>query len=290
MPIANRLRLALVQHQPVLGDLRANLDWTAERISAEVGQGTDLVIFPELGLTGYFLKDLTPETAVTLDGPEMNQLIRATGRGASLIGVVLESDQFSFYNAAVLISDGAVRQVHRKVYLPTYGIFDEQRHLAAGDQFEVVEVPLGAGDTWRIGILVCEDLWHPSSPYLLSRAGVDLLLCPSSSPGRGVASGEGELGSAASYGAMLRTYSELFTVFAVYCNRVGFEDGFHFWGGSRVVGPNGRSLAGPLDDSPGVLRAELDRGDLRRARIAFPLLRDERIDVVQRQLGLEGDD
>jgi len=288
--VSSRVRLALVQHQPVLGDLQANLSWSCQRIAEEVQAGTDLVVFPELSLTGYFLKDLTPETAVTLAGPELKQLIEATGRAAALVGLVLESDQFNFYNAALLISDGAVRQVHRKVYLPTYGMFDEQRHLAAGDQFEVVELALGGGAHWRVGILICEDLWHPSSPYLLSRAGVDLLLCPSSSPGRGVASGEGELGSAASYGAMLRTYAELFTVFAAYCNRVGFEDGFHFWGGSRLLGPDGRTVAGPLDASAGVLHAELERGDLRRARIANPLLRDERIDVVQRQLGIVDDD
>jgi predicted amidohydrolase len=284
------VRLGLVQHQPVLGDLQANLEWCCEKISAEVAAGTDLVVLPELSLTGYFLKDLTPETAVRLDGPELAKLIEATGRGAALVGLVLESDQFNFYNAAVLISDGSVRHVHRKVYLPTYGIFDEQRHLAPGDQFLATDLPLGGGASWRVGILVCEDLWHPSSAYLLSRAGVDLLLCPSASPGRGVGSGEGELGSAASYGAMLRTYAELFTVFAAYCNRVGFEDGFHFWGGSRLLGPDGQILAGPLDDSPGVLHGELDRGHLRRARIAFPLLRDERIDVVQRQLGLSSDD
>jgi predicted amidohydrolase len=287
---SKRLRLALVQHQPVLGDLQANLLWSCEQIAGEVRDGTDLVVFPELSLTGYFLKDLTPETAVTLAGPELKQLIEATGRASSLVGLVLESPQFNFYNAAVLISDGAVRQVHRKVYLPTYGMFDEQRYLAAGDRFEVVELALGGGASWRIGILVCEDLWHPSSAYLLSRAGVDLLLCPASSPGRGVGSGEGELGSAGSYGAMLRTYAELFTVFVAYCNRVGFEDGFHFWGGSRLLGPDGRILAGPLDDSAAVLHAELDRGDVRRARIARPLLRDERIDVVQRQLGIGGDD
>lgn len=283
------VKLALVQHQPVLGDVRANLAWCSDLITSEVEAGSDLVVLPELSLTGYFLKDLTPETAVKLDGPEVAQLIRATGKAAALVGLVLESDQFSFYNAAVLISDGRVRHVHRKVYLPTYGMFDEQRHLAAGDQFEVAEVEL-AGEPWRVGVLVCEDLWHPSSPFLLSRGGVDLLLCPSASPGRGIASGEPELGSAVSYGAMLRTYAELFTVFTAYCNRVGFEDGFHFWGGSRLLGPDGRVLAGPMDDSPGVLHGELDRGHLRRARIAYPLLRDERIDVVQRQLGIASDD
>ncbi|HEY6537872.1 MAG TPA: nitrilase-related carbon-nitrogen hydrolase [Candidatus Dormibacteraeota bacterium] len=290
MPRSRPVKLALVQHQPVLGDVPANLAWCCQRIAAEVELGSQLIVLPELSLTGYVLKDLTPEAAVRLDGPEVEDLVRATGGAAALVGLVLESDQFRFYNAAILIADGAVRQIHRKVYLPTYGMFDEQRHLAAGDRFEVFDLVLGEGGSWRVGILVCEDLWHPSSAYLLSRAGVDLLLCPSASPGRGISGGEGELGSATSYGAMLRTYAELFTVFIAYCNRVGFEDGFHFWGGSRLVGPDGRTLAGPLDDAEGVLHADLDRGELRRARIAFPLLRDERFDVVERQLGLLGDD
>jgi predicted amidohydrolase len=285
----SRVSLALVQQVPVLGDVQANLETTCAQISAALEGGADLVVFPELNLTGYFLKDLTPESAVTLDGPEVRQLIEATGPGASVVGLVLESAEFSFYNAAVLISDGAVRHVHRKVYLPTYGIFDEQRHLAAGDRFEVVELELGGGESWRLGILICEDLWHPSSAYLLSQAGVELLICPSSSPGRGVSSTEEELGSAALYGAVLRSYAQLFTVFTAYCNRVGFEDGYHFWGGSRLLGPEGQMLAGPLDDSPGVLHAELERSDLRRARVTYPLLRDERVDVVRRQLGLPED-
>jgi predicted amidohydrolase len=286
MARSSLVRTALVQHAPVLGDLPANLAWSCERVAAEVAAGSDLVIFPELSLSGYFLKDLTHQAAVAIDGPEIEQLIRATGAAAALVGVVLESPRFNFYNAAVLISDGAVRQVHRKVYLPTYGMFDEQRYLGAGDRFEVVELSLGGGDCWRVGILLCEDLWHPSSAYLLSQAGVDLILCPSASPGRRVSGLEGELGSASSYGAMLRTYAELFTVFVAYCNRVGFEDGFHFWGGSRVLGPDGRILAGPMGDAAGVLHVELDRRDLRRARIAYPLLRDERLDVVRRQLAL----
>ena len=285
----SRVSLALVQQVPVLGDVQANLETTCAQISAELEGGADLVVFPELNLTGYFLKDLTPESAVTLDGPEVRQLIEATGPGASVVGLVLESAEFSFYNAAVLISDGAVRHVHRKVYLPTYGIFMRTGYRGRTGIFEVVELELGGGESWRLGILICEDLWHPSSAYLLSQAGVELLICPSSSPGRGVSSTEEELGSAALYGAVLRSYAQLFTVFTAYCNRVGFEDGYHFWGGSRLLGPEGQMLAGPLDDSPGVLHAELERSDLRRARVTYPLLRDERVDVVRRQLGLPED-
>ncbi len=284
-----KLRLSLVQQAPVLGDLSANLDRARSAIREERAQGADLVVFPELSLSGYFLKDLTPEVAIRLQGPEVAALVEAVGEGAALVGTVLESPSFTFHNAVLLVAGGAVRHVHRKVYLPTYGIFDEQRHLAAGDAFDVVDLTPASGQTWRLGFLICEDLWHPSAPYLLSRAGADLLLCPSSSPGRGVAGEGSELGSAASYAAMLRTYSELFTVFSAYCNRVGFEDGYHFWGGSRVLGPDGGVLAGPAGAGDERLRCVLDRRQLRRARIAYPLLRDERVDLVRRQLGPEAD-
>lgn len=287
MARSSQIELALVQSAPRLGETQDNLEATLQIIAEERAAGSRLIVFPELGLNGYFMKDLTQDSALTLEGPQMARLRAAAGSSAVLLGLVLESPGFQFHNAAVLISEGEVRLVHRKVYLPTYGLFDEHRYLAPGDRFEVAELALGGGDLWRLGVLICEDLWHPSSAYLLSQLGADLILCPSASPGRGVTEVEGELASAATYGAMLRTYAGLFTVFVAYCNRVGFEDGFHFWGGSRVLGPDGRLLAGPAGDQPEVLHCLIDRRDLRRARIANPLLRDERLDVVRRQLGLE---
>ncbi|MHB8323038.1 MAG: nitrilase-related carbon-nitrogen hydrolase [Candidatus Dormibacteria bacterium] len=285
------LRMALVQHAPRLGDLVPNLEWTCDVLAAEVGSGEDLVVFPELSLCGYFLKDLVPEIAIRLDGPEMARLVAAAGSGSALVGAVVESPVHRFYNAAILISGGRILHVHRKVYLPTYGMFDEQRYLAAGSRFEAVDLRLADGPSWRLGVLICEDLWHPSSAYLLSRAGADLIICPSASPGRGVAGDQAELGTAALWGAMAKTYAALFTTFLAYCNRVGFEDGHYFWGGSRVLGPDGGMLdGGPADDQPTVLRAELDRGLLRRVRIAYPLLRDEREDVLWRQLKVDPGD
>ncbi len=285
------LRMALVQHAPRLGDLVPNLEWSCDVLAAEVARGEDLVVFPELSLCGYFLKDLVPEIAIRLDGPEMARLLAAAGSGSAVVGAVVESPVHRFYNAAILISGGRIRHVHRKVYLPTYGMFDEQRYLAAGSRFEAVDLQLADGASWRLGVLICEDLWHPSSAYLLSRAGADLIICPSASPGRGVAGDQPELGTAALWGAMTRTYATLFTTFLAYCNRVGFEDGHCFWGGSRVLGPDGGMLGGgPADDQPTVLRAELDRGLLRRVRIAYPLLRDEREDVLWRQLKVDQGD
>ncbi|HUY97151.1 MAG TPA: nitrilase-related carbon-nitrogen hydrolase [Verrucomicrobiae bacterium] len=276
-----RLVVTCLQTAPRLGDLGANLAELADLIAQAVAGGAHLVITPELSCTGYFLRDLVPEVAVAVDGDELGQLARAAGDGLALVGAVVESSDHLFHNAAVLVGQGSVRVVHRKVYLPTYGLFDEQRYLAAGDRFEVVAIPGSGGSFWRVGLCICEDLWHPSAPWLLSLQRMDLLVCPSASPGRGVRAGLGGLGSATSYQAMTRTYAELLTCFVAHCNRVGYEDGVGFWGGSRVLGPDGEPVAGPLGADRGALTAVLERGHLRRARIAFPLLRDERVEVTR---------
>ena len=170
--------------------------------------------------------------------------------------------------------------MHRKVYLPTYGLFDEQRYVAAGNRFRAFDAHLGGRTEhrWRAGMLICEDLWHPTAAALLARQGVDVLICPSASPGRGVLQGEA-LGTARSYDAMTRTYAQLFTSYVIYCNRSGFEDGVGFWGGSRVVGPDGAIVGSIPGADETVLYHTLERTALRRARVAYPLLRDERNDV-----------
>ncbi len=278
------LQLSLVQQAPRLGDLRYNLEATATRLAEEVRAGQDLVVFPELSLCGYFLKDLVPETAIRLDGPELQQLGRAAGRARAVVGAVIESRDHLFFNSAVVVGGEGVVHVHRKVYLPTYGMFDEQRYLATGSTVQAFDLQIPGAGSWRLGALICEDLWHPSAPYILSRRGADLILCPSASPGRGVAASDSELATAGLWGAMLKTYSALFTTFVAYCNRVGFEDGHYFWGGSSVHGPEGQALTEPASDQPGVTRVSLDHRLLRRARIAYPLRRDERADILTSSL------
>ncbi len=274
--------VALAQIAPRLGDVRANVDRHLELIGAAAAGGAGLVVFPELSLTGYFLKDLVTDTALRLDSEELNALAVACQSVDGLVGCILESDDHRLYNAALYLSGGRVAHVHRKVYLPTYGLFDEARYLAGGDRFRAFPAPLGSGPgrpPWRIGILICEDMWHPSSAWLLARDGVDILVCPSASPGRGVGRGS-ELGTARSYDVMTRTYAQLFTTFLVYCNRVGYEDGVNFWGGSRVVDPQGEIDGEPAGREQAMPVHRLQRAALRRARIANPMLRDERHDVV----------
>ena len=278
---AGSVMVALAQFYPRLGDVGANVGAHLTTIASAAAAGAGLVVFPELSITGYFLKDQVPEIALTIGSPEVGALRDASREGGIDIvaGLILESDEHRFYNAALYISGGDVLHVHRKVYLPTYGLFDEQRYVAAGDRFRAFAVPIGgAGHRWRAGILICEDLWHPSAAALLARQGVDLIICPSASPGRGQLQGEA-VGTASSYDVMTRTYAQLFTTYVLYCNRSGFEDGVGFWGGSRVVDPVGTVVAEIRGAHESMLLHRLERSAIRRARVAYPLLRDERNDV-----------
>ncbi|MHB8718120.1 MAG: nitrilase-related carbon-nitrogen hydrolase [Candidatus Dormibacteria bacterium] len=273
--------VGLAQVAPRLGDVGANLEMHLATIAEAAGAGAALVVFPELSLTGYFLKDLVPEVALRVRGEELQRLAAACTEVDAVVGCVLEGDDNLFHNAALYLSGGRIHHVHRKVYLPTYGLFDEARYLAQGDRFRAFSAPLRRAAPprpWEAGMLICEDMWHPTAAALLARAGVDLLICPSASPGRGVVQGHA-LGTARSYDAMTRTYAQLFTSYLLYCNRTGYEDGVHFWGGSRAVGPDGRLLDDPAGSHEGLLLHRLDLAAIRRARIANPLLRDERHDI-----------
>ncbi len=272
--------VALAQVAPRLGDLAANLERHLELIAEAATGGASLVVFPELSLTGYFLKDLVPEVALREGCAELLALAAASAGIDVVAGCVLESDDARFHNASLYLAGGRLHHVHRKVYLPTYGLFDEARYFAPGDRFRAFTAPLAAASSrlWRAGTLVCEDMWHPTAAALLARQGVELLICPSASPVRGMVRGHG-LGTAGSYDAMTRTYAQLFASYLIYCNRVGFEDGVGFWGGSRVVGPDGRLVdeAAGTDERLAMLR--IDLAAVRRARIANPVLRDERHDI-----------
>jgi predicted amidohydrolase len=273
--------IALAQVAPRLGDVAANLDRHLELIDQASGGGAALVVFPELSLTGYFLKDLVPDVALREQSEQLQRLAAAAGGIDVVAGCVLESEDARFFNASLYMSGGRVHHIHRKVYLPTYGLFDEARYMAQGDRFRTFPAPLAAAAPprpWQAGMLICEDMWHPSAVGLLAREGIELLLCPSASPGRGVVRGHA-LGTARSYDAMTRTYAQLFTSYLLYCNRVGFEDGVGFWGGSRAVGPDGRLLDDPAGSDECLVLHRIDLAAVRRARIANPLLRDERHDI-----------
>lgn len=278
-----KLTLGLAQTNPRLGSVQANLHHHLELIEQAAGQGVDLLLFPELSLTGYNLQDLVYEVAARPEAsdPVFGPLLAASQeqRIDLTVGFVEEDHRHRFFISQAYLSGGAVTHVHRKVYLPTYGMFDEGRYFAWGDGVQAFDTRFG-----RVGMLICEDFWHASPPYLLWLDGADVLLLHSASPGRGLDQGE-SLSSTRWVERINQAYASLFTSYVVHVNRTGFEDGLNFWGGSSVADPNGEFvLNGPYFEDA-LLVHELDLNQLHRTRSRLPLLRDERTGLLSRELG-----
>jgi predicted amidohydrolase len=272
------MRIAIAQLAPALGAFERNLAAHRDWIGRARAAGAQLVVFPELSLTGYYLKDLAAELAVPADDPALAPLAEASRDIDIQAGFVERAPDATVHIAQGYWSGGALRHVHRKVYLPTYGIFDDGRYFGPGDSFRCFDSAAG-----RAGIAICEDLWHPSVPYLYATGGATVVFAPSSSPGRGVAEG-GDLGTAASCRMMDRFYAQYLTLYVVFANRVGHEDGIGFWGGSEVVAPDGTVIARAAEFSEELLLAEVDLALVARERARNPLLRDERTELVFRTL------
>jgi predicted amidohydrolase len=274
------LRIALAQLAPRLGDLDANLARHQQLLGEARAGGAGLVVFPELGLTGYLLQDLAAEVAMRLDDPRLSALAAETAGLSAVVSFVEESADHRLFIAAALLEDGRLRHVHRKVHLPTYGLFDERRFFAPGDAVRAVASRVGVG----VGLAVCEDFWHLSTAELLAIDGAQILVNVSSSPGRDLAAtNEVGLGTATSWRTLMRTYAQLTTSFVVFCNRVGVDESISFWGGSEVISPNGAVVFGAPLFEEGLYFADIDLAEVRRERIALPLLRDERPELVARE-------
>src|SRR5574337_96435 len=275
----SRHTIALAQISPVLGDLERNLALHEKNAEEAIGRGASVLIFPELSLTGYFLKDIVSSVALPLTSPILVKLRDLSRRIDIVVGLVEESPEHLFYNAALYLSLGEIQHVHRKVYLPTYGIFDEQRYLAEGSSIRSFRTEMG-----RSAILICEDVWHPSTACVASLDGMEILIAPSASPGRGGLEEGQSFANARAWETINRAYAQLFTCYVLYANRVGYEDGACFWGGSEVIAPSGEPVAKAEYLSEQILVAEIDPAEVQRARMLNPLVRDERLDVTFREL------
>ena len=276
-----KFKLALAQFAPRLGDVDTNLKIIADYIARARAEHTDLLVFPELALTGYYLKDLVPTVAArpAPDDPRLAPLLAASRDLDIVIGFVEEDARYRYYIAAAYLSEERVVHVHRKVYLPTYRLFDDGRFFAPGNTFRAFNTRFG-----RMGLLICEDAWHLSSPYVLWQDGADFLIDVSASPGYGISSSD-ELANADLVKTFLRTYASILTTFVVFSNRVGMEDGIAFWGGSHVLTPDGATLAAAPHFNDALVCAEIDTDALRRARLGLPILRDEQRELVRHELG-----
>ncbi|MBM3294900.1 MAG: carbon-nitrogen hydrolase [Candidatus Aminicenantes bacterium] len=272
------MRAVLAQFAPGLGSVSANLDRHLETIDRARREKADLVVFPELSLTGYRLRDLVEEVALDPAASRPFRKLRSASREIDLVvGFVEEKprERGLFYNAAAYLHRGRVLHLHRKVFLPTAGMFEERRFFSEGRNIRAFDGPHG-----RTGLLICRDFLHLNAHYLLFADGAEISIAISAAPGRGVSPPARGFASSRMWELMGETVSRLTTTFVLYVNRVGFEDGAAFAGGSFVFDPFGRPVAraGPFE--PEFLIADLDLGLIRKARKAWPFRRDDKPEVT----------
>ncbi len=220
------MRVALIQNAPKLN--RSNLDDVLELIQEHAGSA-DVVVFPELALNGYLLQDKVYEDAWTLD--ELGDLLTASHGVDIVIGAAMKVEGRTF-NSGLYLSRGELTHLHHKVHLPNYGMFEEARYFFKGESIETFQTRAG-----KTAMLVCEDLWRAQTVADLAAEKPDILYVIANSPARDF-NDEGLL-IADQWDALLKSAAILCSSYVVFVNRVGFEDGLGFWGGSRVITPKG---------------------------------------------------
>ncbi len=274
------VNIGLAQIYPKLGDVPANLHKHLDMVGQAVAQQVDLLVFPELSMTGYQVQDLVPEVAIAADAsdPVFAELLAASQQLDLMFGFVQRDQRNRFFIASAYLSGGECLHLHHKIYLPTYTMFDEARYFDQGEEVRAFDTRFG-----RVGMLICEDFWHMSPPYLLWMDGADIMLFQSASPSRGLDQSP-RLTGTRWVELVNQAYGSMFTNYVLHCNRVGYEDGKNFWGGSSVVDPNGEFLTHGLYFDEALITQRIDLNQLHRTRSRLPLLRDERPHLIQREL------
>ncbi|HWP81163.1 MAG TPA: nitrilase-related carbon-nitrogen hydrolase [Bacteroidota bacterium] len=272
------LKVALAQIDSKVGNVDDNLRHHLEVADRAKRRGAKLILFPELSLTGYSLKDLVWDVALQRSDSVLSPLLKKSKDISMAVGFVESGENHAIYNAAMFLEDGVVKHVHRKVYPPTYGMFEEGRYFSAGRGVSAFDSKHG-----RFGMLICEDLWHVSLPYLLALDGAEGILCLTASPTR-LAGETSSLGIAEVNHEQHRAYARLLSLYVVWCNRVGFEDGVNFWGGSTVTSPSGETIAQGKEFNEDLVVAELSSHEVMRARRFSRHFLDEKPDMVVREL------
>ncbi len=271
------MRITLAQLAPALGDVAANLARAGEVVS-DVANDTDLVVFPELFVSGYSIGTVDEDMSLYPDDPRLRQVSKTAGDAGVIMGFVEAQRRGLFtYNSAGYYHDGAPLHVHRKLYLPTYSIFEERKHFTPGPSLEAFQMPLGH----RAAILICNDAWQPQLAFLATQDGAHILFVPTASA---QSTFPEHYDSHTYWMDITRFYARMFQVYVVFVNRVGVEGQLHFWGGSHVVDPWGEVVAQAKQEVEEVLTVDIDLAQVARRRRAIPLVKEARLGLIRREV------
>lgn len=269
------LNVAIVQMKPSKGQYEANLAFVRDAFAQLAADPPDLIVFPEAALTGYFLEgavfDLA-RTAAAFAGDLAAQWRAVSQAPVDLVAGFYENDGGTYYNSAMYLhveaSSERIVHLHRKMFLPTYGVFDEERFLSRGRHLGVFATRFGV-----MALLICEDACHSITATLAAVKGARVLIVPSASPGRGIESGD-ELASVSQWRDTLRLAAIEHGIFVIYAGLTGFEGGKGLSGSSFIVDPRGTILVSAPPAQACIVRADLDLRDIDLTRAALPMLGD----------------
>jgi len=286
------MKVAVYQTEPILLDIKANLESTISKIHQAKEKKADLIVFPELALTGYFVGENYHEVALKIDSKEIKKIALATKGTAAIVGFIEESESMNFYNSALIVVDGEVLFAYRKLNLPNYGVFEERKYFSNGKRVSTFRV-LG----YNLSVFICNDMWHPALPYLgiCQKADIFITIFNSSQGSMG-----SEFKNIDSWEIINRFYSRVFGIYNICANRVGIEsvdekrnlskkhleeeEPLRFWGGSEIINPFGKQIAKAVLYKPDIIFAEISRDLLRRKKILLPYLRDDEPHFTYREL------
>jgi predicted amidohydrolase len=270
------MQVALAQIDCVLGDTDENLRKAKEVVAMARERGVDLIVFPELSLSGYALGELDDDVAIEADSKPISSLAEDAGEMAVVVGFCEEGRGFHTYNSAAYLEGGTIRHLHRKLYLPNYRIYEERKHYNPGQSMRAFDTRLG-----RMAILICNDAWQPFLPFIAVQDGAQVLIIPADS---GSYPYPELLDTKDYWRGITRFYARMLESYVIFVNRVGKQDEIVFWGYSHVVDPWGTVVAeGPLHEEA-LITADIDLGDVRRRRREVPLVKEARLALLAREL------
>ncbi|MGC9368474.1 MAG: nitrilase-related carbon-nitrogen hydrolase [Paracoccaceae bacterium] len=273
--MSRTLTLAAAQFASRIGDLDANFAEHHRWVDEARARGADLLVFPELSMVGHYGAERLLDVTMNSRDPRLLELSEAAGEMILVVGFIEEGPGAQFYNAAGVYKAGRLIYLHRKINLPSYGKLIETKYYAQGRFVDTHAI----NDDWRLGLLICADLWNPSLTHLAFLHGATLLVAPISS---GVEAVGEAFDNPSGWTATMHFYSMIYGAPSVMVNRVGVEEDLTFWGGSRILDAFGRPLA-IAGGGPELITAQVDYQQVREARALLPTVRDSNIGLVERE-------
>jgi N-carbamoylputrescine amidase len=269
------LKVACAQFAPEKAEVARNLDKIAEIIGQAIESEVDLLLLPEASTSGYFLEGGVLEASLTVGDlcQSISSRMVSSHRPLDVCLGFYENHEGALYNSAAYLAinerTASLQGVYRKFFLPTYGVFDEERFVSSGRDLCVIESRFG-----RLAILICEDVWHSILPTLCAVRGAQLLLVPAASPARGFSGSD--IDNHERYRRLFQGISEEHGLYCLNAQLCGFEGGKGFIGGSMIIDPLGKVQVQAVLGEESLLVADIDLELISIARANSPLLTDLR--------------